>query len=341
MILLTGATGLVGSHLAFNLIHSGQKVRAIKRSCSNPNITKRIFNYYSKEADQLFNQIEWVEGDITDICSLQDAMQGIEKIYHCAALVSFQAGDKELLTKINVEGTANVVNAALEGNIQKLCYVSSVAALGKAKQNEPIDETTEWKDSAENSAYAISKYRAEREVMRGIAEGLQAVIVNPSIIIGPGEWDKSSATLFRTVWKGLKYYSQGVNAYVDVRDVVNIMIELMESSTSNERFIVCAEHSSYQAFFDLVATYLQKPKPYIHATPLLGELAWRMEKMKSILTGTTPFITKETARTANQKVNYQNDKIKKALKYSFISIEQSIKDTAQHFLKDHSNLINL
>lgn len=338
MILVTGATGLVGAHLIFKLTSSGKKVRAIKRHSSDVSITKRIFNYYSLEAEKLFNQIEWIEADITDVGSIYEAMADIEYVYHCAALVSFFPSDKEKLIKMNVEGTANVVNVALERNVKKLCYVSSIAALGKAETEKPIDETIEWKDSANNSAYAISKYRAENEVLRGIAEGLSAVIVNPSVIIGPGEWGKSSTNLFRIVWKGLKYYSHGINGYVDVRDVADIMIKLMEGEVANERFILSADHLSYQTFFNLAAEYLQKPKPHIQATPFLGELAWRMEAIKSIISGNKPFITKETARTANQKVYYANDKIINTLGYSFIPIEQSIKETAKLFLNDHPTI---
>ncbi len=334
MILITGATGLVGSHLAFKLLSSGKKIRAIKRHSADIGITKKIFNYYSKDGEKLFNEIEWVEADVLDVSSLYDAMDEIEYVYHCAAMVSFNLAEKDVLMKINVEGTANVVNTALKRGVKKLCHVSSVAALGRSYASKALNEKTEWKDSSQNSNYAISKYRAEREVMRGVAEGLSAVIVNPSVIIGPGEWGKSSTNLFKIVWKGLKYYSKGINGYIDVRDVVSIMVQLMQSDISNERFILYADHLSYQKLFNTIALHLNMPQPSIQATPLLGEIAWRMEKMKSFFTGQHPFITKETARTANQKVFYENDKIKKTLNFSFIPIEQSIKDTAQIFLKD-------
>jgi nucleoside-diphosphate-sugar epimerase len=335
MILITGATGLLGSHLAFNLVSSGKKVRAIKRPNTDVRVTQKTFQYYSSEAEQLFKEIEWIAGDVVDICSLQEAMADIEEVYHCAAMVSFLPSDREQMMKINVEGTANVVNVALEKGIKKLCHVSSVAALGRAKLDKPVNEQTVWENSSQNSWYAVSKYCAEREVMRGLAEGLDTTIINPSIIIGPGDWGKSSTSLFKMIWNGLKYYSKGVNAYVDVRDVVNIMIQLMEKSISNDRFIVFSNHCSYEDFFNLVAMELGKPKPYIHATAFMGEMAWRMEKLKSFINGSKPFITKETARTANQKVYYENHKIKDVLAYNFISVEQSVKDTARHFLNDH------
>lgn len=335
MILVTGATGLVGSHLIFKLVSSGKKIRALKLPESDYGVTKRVFQYYSSEADKLFNQIEWVEGDVIDVCSINDAMMDIEYVYHCAAVVSFHSLDKKKVMKVNVEGTANIVNMALEHGIKKLCHVSSVAAFGKGHVQKQIDETTEWKESVHNSVYAISKHSGEQEVWRAVAEGLKAVIVNPTIIIGPGEWGKSSTNLFNIVWNGLKYYSLGVNGYIDVRDVSDIMIHLMEGSIENEHFILCAENISYQDFFNLTSEYLKKPKPYIEATPFMGELAWRIEDIKSKITGKKPFITKESARSANQKFYYANTKVVKALGYSFIPIEQSIKETAQLFLKDH------
>jgi len=254
MILITGATGLVGSHLAFELIRSGHAVRALRRPDSRFEMIKKVFSLYSDNPEELFSKIEWVDGDILDIFSLEDAMEGAEEVYHCAALVSFLPEDKKRLIRINTEGTANVVNAALEKKIRKLCHVSSIAALGRPEhQSDLIDENLVWKPSKHNSAYAISKYGAEREVWRGTAEGLDAVIVNPSIVLGLAGPGMGSSRIFNTVRDGLKFYPPGKNGFVDVRDVARAMILLMESDIRNERFILNAENLEYKKLLGMMA----------------------------------------------------------------------------------------
>jgi len=333
-ILVTGGTGLVGSHLLFNLVSGGSKVRALKRESSNLELVKKVFSYYSDEADVPLSLIEWVDGDVTDIYSLYDAMENIEQVYHTAAMVSFNPSDRKIMTKINVEGTANVVNAGLNKKIKKLCHVSSIATLGRTDNEELINEETHWKNSKNNSLYSVSKYGAEREVWRGIIEGLPAVIVNPSVIIGPGNWNKGSSRLFKQVWDGLKYFTEGVNGYVDVRDVAKSMILLMESDITNSRFIVSSENIDYLKLFSLIADGLVKNKPSVKANSILSRLIWRMEKLRSSFTGKNPLITKETARTAFQKYYYSNEKIKKMLGFEFIPMGVSIKETCRLFLKD-------
>jgi len=336
MILVTGGTGLVGSHLLFNLVNGGSKVRALKRESSSLELIKKVFSYYSDEADVLLSLIEWVDGDVTDIYSLYDAMENIEQVYHTAAMVSFNPSDRKIMTKTNVEGTANVINAGLNKKIKKLCHVSSIATLGRTDNEKLIDEETHWINSKNNSSYAVSKYGAEREVWRGIIEGLPAVIVNPSVIIGPGNWNKGSSRLFKQVWDGLKYFTEGVNGYVDVRDVAKSMILLMESDITDSRFIVSSENIDYLNLFSLIADGLGKNKPSIKANSILSQLAWRMEKLRSSFTGNNPLITRETARTAFQKYYYSNEKIKKTLGFEFIPMGVSIKETCRLFLKDHS-----
>ncbi|MCU0370166.1 MAG: NAD-dependent epimerase/dehydratase family protein, partial [Bacteroidales bacterium] len=235
MIFITGATGLVGSHLTFELVRSGQPVRALKRPSSDMGMLEKVFRLYSDNPENLLSTIEWVEGDILDIFSLEEAMEGADTAYHCAALVSFLPKDRKKLIKINTEGTANVVNAALEKKLRKLCHVSSIAALGRPENlTDVIDEDLVWKTSRNNSVYAVSKYGAEREVWRGTAEGLDAVIVNPSIILGVAGNSQGSSRLFNTVWQGLKVYPPGKNGFVDVRDVARAMILLMNGDFRNE-----------------------------------------------------------------------------------------------------------
>jgi nucleoside-diphosphate-sugar epimerase len=328
MILITGATGLVGSFLTLELLQKGMHVRALKRPSRNLKMLTRVFELYSDNPKELLSQIEWVEGDLLDTFSLEDALEGVDEVYHCAALVSFLPGDKDKLMKINIEGTANLVNAALEKKVKKLCHVSSIAALGRPEhQNEIIDEKLVWKTPRNNSNYAISKYGAEREIWRGVAEGLDAVIVNPSVILGVAGPGMGSSRLFNVVWEGLKVYPPGKNGFVDVRDVAKAMVLLMESDISNERFILSAENVSYKHLFDLIAAGFGKRGPQIPVGTFLSRLGWRAELILSWLKGRKPLVTRETARTAVQQYEYSNDKIKQALGFEFIPIEETI----QHF----------
>jgi dihydroflavonol-4-reductase len=333
MILVTGGTGLVGSHLIRELVHKGEKVRAIRRKESDLSVFKKYLG-----DDTIKDKVEWVEADVTDIYSISDAMEGIHQVYHTAATVSFLPSDKGRMMKVNAEGTANVVNTALDNGIHKLCHVSSVAAIGRTGKDEVITENSKWTNSSHNSNYALSKYAAEREVWRGIAEGLNAVIVNPSIILGPADWSKGSPRIFSGVFKGLKFYSEGINAFVDVRDVAAVMIRLMESGISNERFIIMSENLSYKELFEKIALGLGKPAPALKAGRLLAGLAWRLDRLRQGITGTEPLVTKETARTASQKNLYSADKVKAALNYSFLSIDQSVKDTCNVFLSEKAML---
>jgi dihydroflavonol-4-reductase len=334
MILITGASGLVGSHLIFELVHSGLPVRALKRPGSSLEMPKKVFSLYSDKPEEEFSKIEWVEGDILDIFSLEDAMVGVDEVYHCAALVSFLPEDKKKLIRINTEGTANVVNAAIAGKVRKLCHVSSIAALGRPEnQSDIIDENLVWKTSRHNSIYAISKYGAEREVWRGTAEGLDAVVVNPSIILGVAGPGMGSSRIFNTMWNGLKVYPPGKNGFVDVRDVVRAMILLMKSEIRNERFILNAENLTYSKLFEIMAKAMGKPAPKIKVSPVMSGIAWRLEKMRSMITGVKPLITQETAHTATQHYEYSSDKIRNQLGFRFLPMEETIAHFSGVFFK--------
>jgi len=349
MILVTGGTGLLGSRLIYDLVRSGEEVRAIKRPTSDLATIKNLFNYYSSSEKNLIENIEWVDGDVTDMFSLLEAMENVTKVYHCAAMVSFNPKARDKMMKVNIEGTANIVNACLEKGIEKLCYASSVAAIGNPVLKKPglengpagpgrfveeITENTPWVASTKNSNYTISKYASEQEVWRGIEEGLNAVIVNPSIIIGPGNWRKSSANMFPRVWKGLKYYTTGINGFVDVRDVSTAMISLMNSEMKSDRFIITSENLPFKKVFDRIAEFLGKKRAHKKISPLLIEVLWRTEKIRSWITGSKPFITKEIAREASLQHFYSNKKIKQAIDLEFIPIDRAIKDTADFFLKE-------
>ncbi len=334
MDLVTGGTGLIGSHLLYELVKDGTRVKAIRRSTSNLDRVKKTFSYYSDDAAGIFSRIEWVEGDLLDPESLMDAMQGIERVYHCAAMVSFVTRHKRQMMENNVIGTANVVNACLAQQINKLCFVSSTATIG-THPGGMADETMIWKYSKHQSAYAVSKFRSEMEVWRGIGEGLNAVIVNPSIVIGPGDWGRSSSSLFKPVWKGLGFYTSGTTGYVDVWDVVHAMIELMESAITGERFILSSENLSYRDVFTLIANALGKKPPKHYASPFLTGLTWRIDWLMSKLLFRLPLFTRDTARSAHYKACFSNKKIRDLTGIDFKPIKRSISETAKIFLAEH------
>ncbi len=333
MILVTGGTGLVGSHLVYNLVVAGETPVVLKRSSSDISKTKRVFSYYSKDYEKLFSKIVWVDGDICDYNSVLDAMKGIDYVYHTAAKVSFQSSDKVSVISTNITGTTNIVDAAIERNIKKLLYVSSIGALGRAIDKGIVTEDSHW-NSKKSSIYSTSKHQAEMEVWRGIAEGLNAVIINPSVIIGPGNWESGSAKLFSTMYNGLKFYSIGSNGFVDVKDVVSTMILLMKNDISAERYIINSENISYKQFFTWMADSLNVDAPKFRAGPLLSGIGWRLLWIKGLLTGKESTITKETAQTAGQRYNYSNDKFVKETGYKFIHIKESVEIIAKIFLSD-------
>ncbi len=336
MILVTGGTGLVGSHLLLELTGKHNLVRAIHRPESNLRQVYDIFSLYLENPEERYNRIEWVAGDITDIDSIFEVLNDIEYVYHTAADVSFIPGERIRLMDNNVGGTANVVNACLEKNIKKLCFVSSTSALGDSPKEENITEDILWTYSKERSLYSISKFNSEMEVWRGIAEGLNAVIVNPSIIIGPGDWNRSSSYLFTAVWRGMKFYTKGITGYVDIRDVIQAMTLLMEGDFQGERYTVSAENLSFQAVLSMMASCLGKKPPGIHATPFLTSLGWRADWLLSKISGKKRMITRDTAISARRKARFSNQKISEATGMKFKPVQKSIEETAKFFMDMHA-----
>lgn len=321
MILVSGGTGLLGKHLLEILIEEGESIRAIRRS--------KKYNL-SAELEQ---KIEWVEGDILDICFLEEAMKGIKKVYHCAAIVSFHHKDYERMIQTNVVGTTNIINLSIDNQIEKFVYVSSIAALGRAEPGKIITEETEWKNSKNNSEYAVSKYLAEKEVWRGIGEGLNAIIVNPSVILGSGDWTQNTCRLFPLIQKGLRFYSTGSNGFVGAKDVASIMVKLMQSDIHNERFILSSENLSYKELFHFIAKYLNIKPPSIKVSPILSEIAWRIESVYSKIRSRKPYITKESSRIASKHYTYNSTKAKKALNIEFTPIHKVIKDICTVYIQ--------
>lgn len=336
MILVTGGTGLVGTHLLMDLIKEDSTIRAIYRSEKSLEKVKRIFSLYDISWESALTKIEWVKSDLLNPDHLFESFFDVEYVYHCAAMVSFNKKDKDQLFKVNIEGTANIVNLCLELGVKKLCYVSSTAAIGKAPKDGVRDETHDWQNDGTFSNYSVSKYFAEMEVWRGSEEGLKTVIVNPSVIIGPGEWTESSSNLFLKVWKGLKYYSTGINAFVDVRDVTKAMLQLMNSEINSERYLVVGENLTFQELFNEIAKSLKKPLPHIKVKKWMANLIWRIEAVKSTLFGTDPLVTKEAARSALSEVRYSNEKLKTELNFNLTPIKEAINHTSKIFLKDQS-----
>ncbi len=335
MILVTGGTGLVGTHLLLELTRSHDRVRAIYRPSSDPGHVLDLFGHYLEEPQKSFHKIEWVPGDVTDIDSVLEAMEGVGYVYHAAAEVLFSAGNQLSMMQTNVSGTANIVNACLEKAVRKLCFVSSTAALGSVTPGEEITEDLLWVRSKYRSGYSLSKFNSELEIWRGMAEGLNAVIVNPSVIIGPGNWSRGAARLFPTLWKGLKFYTMGITGFVDVRDVVFAMVKLMEGNFQGERYTLSAENLSYRQVMEMIAGELGKKPPYIRVPSFLTSLAWRTDWLVSSLTGKPRFITREAAISARNKSLFSNRKVREALGMEFIPIRESVRETAAVFLKTY------
>jgi nucleoside-diphosphate-sugar epimerase len=339
MIFLTGGTGMLGAHLLLDLTKSGSKVMALRRKDSDLNLVRKIFSWYSDEADLLFEMIEWVEGNVLDKTSLQQALEGVDTVIHAAAKVSFDPRDHAEMLYENEKGTANLVDLAIELNILRFCHVSSVAALGDYQTGVPVDEEFSWKNDRQRSAYSESKFLSEMEVWRGIQEGLSAVIVNPSIILGPGNWNSSSPRLFKTIGKGLKFYTTGMTGYVDVRDVSRAIIGLLRAkdweTIKNQRYILSAENHTYQEIFNRIAVALNRPKPGIRASRLMLNLGWRASRMISLLTGGQPTLTRETARSAVKVSEFDGSKITRSIDFVYTPIETTINDIGRIYLSSN------
>ena len=313
-VLVTGSAGLLGRELVSQLLKQNRKVVALYNS--NPP------EGFSSE------NLQTVKCNILDVSGLEELMDGVEEIYHCAGLVSFTGKDTGELYKVNVEGTANVVNMAIDAGVKKLVHVSSVASLGRIRPGQLIDESMQWTEETSNSRYGQSKYLGELEVWRGVAEGLNAVIVNPSIILGAGDYSNGSTKIFKSVFDGFPWYSEGVTGFVDVRDVAKAMIMLMESEICSERFILSAENRTYRDVFNIIADSFGKKRPVKKVTPFIASLVWRLEKIKSGFTGKKPLVTRETAATAMAMSEYDNRKLKKFLpSFTYRPMEETIAST--------------
>ena len=321
-ILVTGGSGLVGKELIMQLLAEGESLRAI---------------YHATPISISHPKLELVQGDILDVVRLEEIMQGISHVYHCAANVSYDPKDKMHVLKMNIEGTSNIVNACIDADVKKLVHVSSVAALGRIRKGEMVTEEMNWSEETNNSNYGKSKYLGELEVWRGIGEDLQAVIVNPSLILGGDNWDNGSSVIFKNAYNEFKWYTDGVSGVVDVRDVARAMILLMNSEISGQRFILSGENLPFREIFTRIAECFDKKPPYKKVTPVLAELIWRAEALRTKFTGRKHMLTKETVRTAQVKVYFDNSKILKALpRFQFTKIKDTIEYTCSTLKEKYS-----
>jgi dihydroflavonol-4-reductase len=323
MVLVTGGTGFLGSYIIKSLVENNIRVRALRRTTSK-------LPFYIPES--VLQKVEWVEGDVTDIQSISEAMTGIEAIIHSAAVVSFHSKDKERMQTVNVEGTTNLVNVALEMGIKRFVHISSVAALGRSKKSMLVNEERKWEESSNNTYYAISKHKAEMEVWRGFAEGLEGVILNPSTILGFGNWHESSCAIFKNGYRSFPWYTEGVNGFVGVEDVASAAVALLNSGINEKRFIVNAENWTFKKLFETIAEGFGKKGPYKKASPLLGSIVWRFEKIRSAFADGKPLLTKESARIAHSKTEFDNSALLSALPgFKFTPLETVIKNSCEKY----------
>ena len=328
-VLVTGGTGFIGAYIIKELVEKGYAVRAIRRSIKLPFFI----------SPGILNKVEWVAGDVLDVISLSEAMQDVDAVIHSAAVVSFDKRERRQMYNTNVDGTANVVNLALENGIKKLVHISSISALGRTTTGEKVNEEKKWLNSKLNSHYGISKNKAEMEVWRGMGEGLDAVIINPSTVLGFGNWHDSSCAIFKNSYKGFPWYTKGINGFVAVEDVAKIAVLLMESNITEERFIINHENWEFRKLFEIIADGFRKKHPKWEATPFLSSIAWRVERIKSFLKNAKPLLTKETAKIALSKTYWQNDKILKALPgFSFKALESSITKACKNYADAVNNM---
>lgn len=329
MVLITGGTGFIGAYIIKELVEKGYTVRAIRRSANLPFFISH----------DIFKKVEWVDGDVLDVISLEDAMKGADTVIHSAAVISFFKKERKNMYQVNVEGTKNVVNIALEQNVKRFLHISSISALGRTANGEHVNEEKKWTESKLNMHYGISKHRSEMEVWRAIGEGLNGVIINPSTVIGFGNWHSGSCAFFKNVFKEFPFYSNGINGFVDVEDVARIAVLLLETNKKDERFIVSAENRDFRWLMNTIADEFRKKRPTIEANAFITEFAWRLEKIKSFFSGSSPLLTRESTKIARSKTYWENDKLLKELPgFSYTPLQVSIQKACRKYENAIKNL---
>ncbi|WP_299058948.1 NAD-dependent epimerase/dehydratase family protein [uncultured Polaribacter sp.] len=332
MILVTGGTGLVGAHLLYHLVQMDENIRAIYRSEDTIEKVKEVFSFYTDD-DALASKIEWFKADITDVPAMIPAFVGVQKVYHCAALISFDPKDYIEMRKVNIHGTAIIANLSIDVKVEKICFVSSIASLGDSLKGAIITEENDWNPQDENSDYSITKFGAEMEIWRASQEGVEVVIVNPGVILGSGFWQKGSSTLFSKIYNGFNYYTEGVTGFVSVTDVVSAMVQLMNSTVKNERFILVSENKTFKEIFFSMANAFGKKTPSIKIKPWQTAIFWRVSWLLSKITRKTPLLSKYSAKSAHSVSKYTSEKIEERLNFQFEKIETVIKRVCKNYTK--------
>ena len=336
MNLVTGATGIIGSHVLLHLLRRNEPVKAGRQRGSDIEKTRRLFMYYSDNDAGLFDRITWVDLDIRDIYSVESALEGVTNVYHCAGLVSFSRKQRKELFEINEKGTANMVNACLNRGIDALCHVSTIGTINNIDHTSPLDESVFWKTSGRESDYALSKYNAEREVWRGMEEGLNAVIVNPGVVLSPGFWGQSSARIFGNCHKGSLFYTPGTAGYVAAGDVAEVMVSLVQKRLFGNRYILVEGNYSFREIFNRVHGYFQKSSPRLKAGRWLLRVARRLEAALVFFTGREPLLSRGLINAAFNTQTFSSDKVKKALGFEFKPVLPLLGFICQHYVSDHS-----
>lgn len=322
-ILITGATGLIGSHIVRRLWKEGyHNVSALKRSTSKMDLLLDVED-----------KLNWLEADVTDIVSLEPCFDGVDVVIHAAAVVSYDPKKSDLMNDVNVQGTANMVNLALDFGVKRFVHISSVAALGKSDKTNVRNEDTEWDHSVNTTDYAISKYKSEKEAWRGYAEGLSMVMLNPSFVIGASNWTESSSRIWGQMAKGIPYYPMGSNGYVDVRDVSQAAIKAMNSDFNGERFVLSAETIPYKTAFHWIAEAIGAKIPSRALTPLVRNIAWRLDWLRSKITGSSQLLTSASAESTAHETHYDSTKSREVLDVNYRPLKKSIEDVAHIFLQ--------
>jgi dihydroflavonol-4-reductase len=339
MIVVTGGTGLLGSHLLYELVRDNgrglqKQVVALKRPSSDLEEVKRVFGYYTDRVEELFSRIDWVDAELMNQLEVEGALSGANRVYHCAAMVSFQPRDRQQMIRFNTQSTSHVVGACLAAGVEKLLHVSSTSAIGRPPAGSPARESMIWARSKTSTGYAESKFRSEMEVWRGMEEGLKALIVNPSIILGAGFWERGSSSMFSQVSGGLKYAAPGITGYVGVQDVVSAMTRLMNSDLSGERFIVSGGDYSYRQIFEMIGRALGIRREFKQVSASLMRSLVRLDALAGTVTGKRR-ITSEHVRAAFSEVRFSNEKIREAIGMEFTPLEQVIEQVAGYYLRDH------
>lgn len=335
MVLVTGATGILGRVIVLQLLQRGMKVRATKRPGSILSEVQASWRFYTENYAELFAKIEWVDVDFTDVNSLQAALEGVSQVYHCAAAVGFDPRDDRKIFDTNIKGTQNLLYAVESSSVEKFLFVSSISVLDEPNEKGELDEDSAYNPKLDHAAYPISKHFAEMEVWRASAEGLKVIVVVPGMIIGSGNWGQSSGSIFSTYEKK-KLMFPGTGSFVDVRDVARASIELMEGNHFGERFILISQNLPYLQVGNMVRRKLGlKPAAKIPEKPL-----HMLVKISPFLSWLVPPLRLATPYNINAMTGINrisNNKIRETLKFNFIPVDQSIDFHVNNYIADHNS----